>query len=78
MNAWTSDIPTEPGMYWFYGNAYQPVLGDDIELHFLRVRRTGDGSPVYIMEGNFWYPKTKWVKGQFAKIEEPELPKESL
>ncbi len=68
---WTQEWPTEPGMYWFYGQRYDEK---QVELCFMRVWRAGDNSLFFICEGNVLYKSEAGPVAWFRKIDAPPLP----
>ena len=81
---WTSDWPTEPGWYWFYGYLWpfparrEPgiVLAswERLDLDVVNVSQTPDGL-VYTARGEFIYPEEDH-RGYFKRIETPVIPAE--
>lgn len=49
---WTPIWPTQPGMYWMYGDRF---ADGKIDMWFVRVRLVSDGSPMYVCEGAFLF-----------------------
>lgn len=67
---WTQEWPTEPGMYWFYGQRYQEKR---VELCFLRVWESAN-SLFLVCEGNIMYKSEAGPVAWFRKIDAPPLP----
>jgi len=78
---WTTEWPTEPGLYWFYGWCFGEIIkfstkNKPPELHYVSVRLTGmppKQSPMYVTNGHFLY-KQEGAEGKWLKVELPELP----
>ncbi len=78
---WTEEWPTEPGMYWFYGNDVDDkTAGPGEDAHFrlntvsVRFAGKGDGKfLMYVSEGNFMYKKSA-SPGLWMRMEVPEIP----
>lgn len=57
---WTTNPPTEPGSYWFYGDAVAGQMGVDFtdqyqckpRLHFVRINRVSNGL-IAVADGHF-------------------------
>ena len=62
---WTTNIPTEPGWYWFYGNQFKSTK---LELKIVRVWNNG---PV-VCEGAFMYEQELGPVRWFKPLEVPE------
>ncbi len=70
-NEWTSDWPTKPGWYWFYGQKYGEV---ERSMSTIRVRRAMNG--VYrVIDGHFMYQQ-EGHRGMFQRIPTPVVPTE--
>lgn len=65
---WTSQWPTEPGMYWFYGQRYG--IGE-ARLSLVEASCSMTGMN-YMCRGGFFTPKE--ATGVFAPIALPTLP----
>ena len=77
MPAWTSELPTQPGWYWFThkhkGNWQKPQMVelDIFEGEMCEVQCTQDGGDYVPIE--YWWGTTRWmVQGPLSV---PELPK---
>ena len=70
MNNWTTDIPTEPGWYWFYGQRYDR---EGCELAVVRAWQAAN-AVVCVCGGAFMgesdLGKIRW----FQRMTEPEAP----
>jgi len=72
---WTDQIPTVPGLYWFYGDDQwgqmcQPPSKFHPELHVVKVHRIRNGY-MYVAEGNFMFGGHGLWSAQ--PIEEPKV-----
>jgi hypothetical protein len=71
MNNWTTEWPTEEGMYWAYGCLW----GDErprlchCEVH----KGSGDNS-IYVCKGHFLFKRDTTGAVKWQKITPPELP----
>jgi len=73
MYEWTTEWPTEPGMYWFYGYRYGKDNDEKPEMQLLEVSKIANGF-MYIAEGNFMY-KSEVEEAHFQKAILPKAPK---
>ena len=65
---WSSEYPTEPGWYWFFGRKY----GEErYSLGTVRVIPISNGI-MYVLDGNFMY-ESEGHKGVFSRIDEPMI-----
>lgn len=71
---WTTERPTEPGWYWFYGVRFKNN-SKGLELLPARVVQVSNGTSL-IVNGHFGY-KEEFGEFQFIKAKTPELPKGS-
>lgn len=72
-NAWSSEWPTEPGWYWFYGNyAGERASGMKPMLRPMEARQISNGI-MYIGWGTFLY-KHEFGTAQFLPLTEPQPP----
>lgn len=70
-NEWTTDWPTEPGWYWFYGHKY----GDErVSVGVVQVRKISTGVSL-VLDGNFMFLQEKH-RGVFQRIATPVVPAE--
>jgi hypothetical protein len=65
---WSSNIPTNPGPYWFYGDPFS-THSQMTRLYFVWVRKVSNGN-MYVAEGNFM----ENYKGLWQEIVLPEPP----
>ena len=80
---WTTEIPTEPGKYWFYGDPYYGGMGrdfkedavvepNDIKMHLMSVWKIANGLMI-VTGGSFYSAKTfrqrKAASGSFGLLE---------
>ena len=76
MEKWSSEWPTQKGMYWFYGYRYGKFFGNqknDPELLLLTVRKISNGF-MYTADGQFVY-ESEVEEPYFQKAILPEIPK---
>jgi len=63
---WTTEIPTEPGKYWFYGDPHYGGMGcdfkedavidpRDIKMYLTSIRKIANGIMI-VTDGNFIQP----------------------
>lgn len=80
---WSREIPTEPGYYYFYGDAWTPKEKefDKNDLSFVVIRTAKNNSkdePMYICDGNFMFPKSShpglWAKARIPAIDLDNIP----
>ena len=71
---WTTTWPTQPGLYWFYGQLWSRTRAP--EYSSVRVRTIGDGSLIYVTHGNFMYSSEKHA-GWWQPAVLPDLPDHS-
>jgi hypothetical protein len=71
MNEWTTDWPTEPGWYWFYGKRYGE---EKHSIGTVEVFNVSNGV-MRVLGGAFMYPQEGHV-GVFQRIETPVVPAE--
>jgi len=69
---WSSDLPSKPGHYWFYGWPFGDTSRDP-EWNHIIVRKISNGVMV-IREGHFWGGSAEKAKGLFVLINFPEPP----
>lgn len=81
--AWSTEVPTEPGYYWFYGvSDNERSFGLTPWLRFVTVRMPTEreagflhGLPLlYIHEGSLIYPESYRLGCYWQRIPDPELP----
>ena len=75
MNKWTTEFPTKPGKYWFYGYRFGKVscgLLQKPELLYVQVRKIQNGF-IYIANGQFM-SKHEVEEPHFQEVILPELP----
>ena len=76
MNKWTTEFPTKPGNYWFYGYRYgkYDFNGEKrkLELMYCEVHKAANGF-IYIANGQFVY-KSEVEEPHFQEVILPELP----
>jgi len=71
---WTTEWPTEPGRYWFYGYYYGDKTVDGLpKLGLVKVVTTRRGDTVRLIEGKFMY-EAEGHKGFFSKAESIVVP----
>lgn len=82
-HAWTTEVPTEPGYYWFYGTSdTERRCGLTPWLRFVTVRPPTEreqvflhGLPLlYIYEGCLIYPESHRINCYWQRIPTPTLP----
>lgn len=76
MPEWTTEWPTEPGWYWFYGrlSAIATRMDASPRLYSVLVRK-GSNHFAYIAEGSFVYQEEGAV-GKWIAADVPEIPGE--
>jgi len=75
MSEWTTEFPTEEGLYWFYGYRYGKIScgsTNEPELSKVDVHVVKNGF-MYIADGQFMY-EGDVEQPHFQKITPPELP----
>ncbi len=72
-NTWTTDWPTEPGWYWFYGWAFGLVEDHPPKLHAVNVAAGNSDDVMRIIDGNFMW-KTEGHQGIFTPMRNVTLP----
>lgn len=65
---WTTEIPTAPGRYWFYGNQFH---SSPLELKTIQV--WGNGFTL-VCEGTFMYEQELGEIRWFKPLPDPDLP----
>lgn len=73
---WSTEIPTEPGQYWFYGYRYgKESCGRKQEPVFVyvEVRGVSGGKTMMVGEGQFMF-KAEIEEAHFLPINLPEAP----
>jgi len=71
---WTSEWPTEPGLYWFYGYYYGDLTIDGLpKLGLVTVVETSQGQTIRLVEGKFMYTEDSHV-GFFSEVEDIVVP----
>jgi len=77
-NQWTSEWPTEPGMYWFYGWAFlnKPRPVGEAKMVLARMVLGQNGAPVYVSRGRFMYDEE--CIGLWTPAILPDAPLEQL
>jgi len=70
---WTSEWPTEPGHYWFYGWCFSD-RDRPARFHYTTVGKTPRGV-CYVADGYFLY-KAEGAEGVWQEVQFPELPEE--
>lgn len=73
---WTTEWPTEEGLYWFYGWMFGRRLEKSPKLDIIKTIRLGSaekGSMTYISNGSFVY-ESEGGEGYFQKMTQPVLP----
>lgn len=87
LNGWSTDIPTEAGNYWFYGNPYKGQMGSDykknpdrVKLYYVEVQ-VNFKNTLIITEGQIVSARkfdasrnANGVVGYFKKVEPVEVP----
>lgn len=68
-NEWTSDWPTEPGWYWFYGYKYGEAR---LSIGTVSIKTISNGI-MTVMDGHFMYQQEGHV-GVFQRIPTPVIP----
>jgi len=76
-NQWTSEWPTEPGMYWFYGWPFlQGEPTDEPEWVSVEVFFDGGGKSVWVGGGHFMFKSEN--RGLWTPAILPDAPLEQL
>lgn len=73
---WTTDWPTIPGWYWFYGDPYAKASNKatiKVELYPVKVVKIANGVS-YISNGSFVYKREAAEGGLWQPMQLPELP----
>jgi len=71
---WTSEWPTEPGKYWFYGYYYGDLTIDGLpKFGLVTVVKTQQDYVIRLVEGKFMYQEDSHL-GFFTKAETPVVP----
>lgn len=78
---WTTEIPTEDGLYYFYGELYFGSMGlhskEEYQLKLeLNIVEIGNNGKIMIADGGFVYKSG--IVGYWQKIPTPELPEFKL
>ena len=68
---WTTEWPTEPGHYWFYGWCFRD-RDKPAKFHCVEVWKLQKGR-AYVTDGHFLY-KAEGAEGVWQPVEFPELP----
>lgn len=71
MSDWTTELPTETGWYWFYGQQFKDSKPG---LQTIQVV-SGRNGPVRVCGAAFMYGSELGKMRFFKKMETPELPK---
>lgn len=72
---WTSEWPTTPGYYWFYGWCWPGWRHERIsKLLYVEAKRTSNRI-AYVTEGHFLY-RAEGAEGVWQPVQAPELPEE--
>jgi len=72
-NKWSTEWPTEVGLYWFYGELYRPLsCRPKPELELVSARKISNGY-MYVANGQF--VGQEGMQGLWQKAQLPELPK---
>lgn len=69
---WTTEWPTEPGFYWFYGWPYRDREREP-EWCFVRVSQIANKKPMYATNGHVMY-KSDGGTGKWLPVVLPEAP----
>lgn len=72
MMMWTTEWPTEPGHYWFWGYPFKRSDRPD-EMHLVRVYRVANGV-ANVTNGHFLYKAEARDGGRWAPATLPEPP----
>ncbi len=73
---WSTEFPTKPGNYWFYGYRWGRVnCGHkcDPEWMVVRADTCGSGDLIYVADGNFMF-ESEVEDARFAPLVLPEFP----
>lgn len=86
---WSSDFPTTPGFYWFYGDPFMGAMGQDYtsevkvetKLYYVEVHQISNGL-IGVTSGQFmpskpFNPKTRQGEGyigMFLPAQTPQPP----
>lgn len=71
--AWSEEVPTKAGWYWFYGRLFGAY--DDTDLAPVKVVINRKGKPTYTSQGAFIYPDAKGgCIGYWHKAHLPFVP----
>lgn len=83
---WTTEQPTEPGMYWFYGDSIVGQMGVDYtdnykwepRMYLVQVRKLLNGGYMCVTSGHFMqnrkFDKAKHLEGNLGYWMKAELP----
>jgi hypothetical protein len=75
MKQWTTDFPTKPGWYWFYGYRYGRIscgYEETPRLMTVMVSKSGSNDLMYVANGNFMY-ESEVEDAHFKKLDAPAL-----
>lgn len=93
LNNWTTDIPTQPGKYWFYGDVWAGQMGVDFtpghkftpRLRLVKVAQVSngtiahaDGAFISLRKFDPTNNRSQGVVGYWHKCDVPELPVDAL
>jgi len=72
---WSTEWPTEPGFYWFYGWPYkkEKERGIKPELNSIKVSKISNGVMI-TRSGAFWFREEWGGEGKFISAKMPALP----
>jgi len=71
---WTSEWPTEPGKYWFYGFYFGHKPKDGLpKLGLVKVSKDMKNEPIRVLDGKFMY-KVDGHIGFFSDAEDVVVP----
>ena len=73
-NEWTTEWPTEPGMYWLYGWTFTTGYTKPPSFHYVQVRMSGNSRAMYITEGNFMWNNGRDGMGIWQPVSFPDVP----
>lgn len=73
---WSQEIPTETGLYWFYGdphsNTLKPIDSKFVKIYIVEIKPISNGV-MYTCYGHFIWP-AKIHPGWWMKLEAPSPP----
>lgn len=71
---WTTEWPTAPGLYWFYGWTFTKDYTTLPKYHPGLVRMVGAGNLLYLLDGAFAFKGENNHRGKWHLAELPPCP----